>query len=392
MAAANPHSGAHYVPLRIPEGSTVYAPGTIVRVAFPPDSMNLQLLPPIAAHLAEWEIAHVELAIHGTADARAITCALDEFCRRELRCDPVETLFYRSSVSAVAGLRLRDERRIVIKAHQPDWSLRRLQEIVRLQSLVATRLGLAPQVVAGPAPLGHGFATVEEYVDRGSIRNGHEAPVREALARSLRSVIEYLTAAAPAAALPASLMTSAPPDALWPRPHSKLFDFEATRQGAEYIDELAAAARARMHPVGARVVGHSDWRAEHVRFEGDRPVVAFDWESLCEEREAALVGITAHMFCADWSREEVAPTPSTEEARAFVAEYQAAAGRAFSPAERALCGAAFAYSVAYTSRCAHACGVDTRDQPGTFQHLLGAAGTRLLNVFSEAEAVSSIRR
>lgn len=336
-------------------------------------------LAPIAAHLAEWEIAHVELAIHGTADARYIMRALDEFCSRELKCAPAQTLFYRSSVGAVTGLRLLDGREIVIKAHQPDWSFERLQEIVRLQSIVATELGLAPQVVAGPAPLGNGFATVEEYLDRGSVRNGHDAPVRRALAESLHAVIEYLTAAAPVTTLPPGLLTS-PVDALWPRPHSKLFDFEATRHGAEDIDELAAAARARMASIGRRVVGHSDWRAEHVRFDGDRPVVAFDWDSLCKDREPTLVGITAHMFCADWSREDVAQAPTLEEARAFVADYQAAADREFTPAERTLCSAAFAYSVAYTSRCSHASGVDTRSVPGTFQHLIATVGTGLLDL------------
>ncbi|HEV2441311.1 MAG TPA: hypothetical protein VGT07_02220, partial [Steroidobacteraceae bacterium] len=126
-------------------------------------SMDQQILPPIAAHLAEWETAHVELAIYGTDDARYIAHALDEFCRRELKCPPVQTLFYRSSIGAVAGMRLRDDRKIVIKAHQSDWSFQRLQEVVRLQSIVAADLGLAPQPVAGPAPLGNGFATVEEH-------------------------------------------------------------------------------------------------------------------------------------------------------------------------------------------------------------------------------------
>src|SRR5579872_6996617 len=108
--------------------------------------------------------------------------------------------------------------------------------------------------------------------------------------------------------------------------------------------------------------------------------MAFDWDSLCEEREPALVGFAARAFRADWSRQDIVPAPTLAEARAFIADYQAAAGRQFTPAERALCGAAFAYSVAYTSRCGHACGVDTRSQPGTFQHLLATAGGALLDL------------
>ncbi len=342
--------------------------------------MNDRVIAPITSHLAEWDTAHVELAIYGTDDAGRIAHAIEDFCRRELASAPDETLFYRSSIGAVVGLRLLDGRRVVIKAHQPDWGRQRLEETVRLQSIIATETGLAPNVLRTPAPLGNGLATVEEYVDRGSIRNGHDLTVRRALARSLFIVVEHLAASAAASALPSSILTSPGTDALWPRPHSKLFDFEATRHGAEYIDELAAAARARMMPAGRQVVGHSDWRAEHVRFDGDTPVVAFDWDSLCRELEPALVGITAHMFCADWSRDDVVQTPTLDEARAFVADYKAAAGLKFTQAERALCGAAFAYSVAYTSRCGHASGVDTRDQPGTFQHLIAKQGTKLLEL------------
>src|SRR6185295_14379151 len=342
--------------------------------------MNERVLAPIASHLAEWDIAHVELAIYGTSGARRIAEAIDDFSRRELRSGPAETLFYQSSIGAVVGLRLLDDRKVVIKAHQPDVERHRLEEVARLQSAIAAGLGLAPKVLRGPAPLGHGLATVEDYIVRGSIRNGHEPAVRRALAHSLNGVVEHLAASALTSTLPASLLSSAPTDALWPRPHSKLFDFDATQQGAEYIDEIAAAARARMTPAGRQVIGHTDWRAEHVRFESDRPVVAFDWDSLSKEQEPALVGSAAHMFCADWSRSDVMQAPTFEEARAFVAEYEAAAGKRFTQAERVLCGAAFAYAVAYTSRCGHAGGVDTRDQPGTFHHLIATHGTRLLDL------------
>jgi len=342
--------------------------------------MNEQVLAPIASHLAEWDVAHVELAIYGTDDARHIADAIAELCRRELGSAPAETLFYQSSVGAVIGLRLLDGRKVVMKAHQPDWSRQRLEEATRLQCVIATEIGLAPRIVCEPAPLGRGFATVEEYVDRGSIRDGHDPAVRRALARSLHLVVEHLAARAPDSTLQASLLGSPTTNGLWPQPHSRLFDFDATGGGAEYIDEIAAAARIRMMPAGREVIGHSDWRAEHVRFNGDTPVVAFDWDSLCKEREPALVGFTAHMFCANWSRDDVVQAPTLEEARAFIAEYEAAARVRFTQAERMLCGAAFAYAVAYTSRCGHAGGVDSRDQRGTFQHLLASHGLRLLEL------------
>src|SRR5262249_11473913 len=147
--------------------------------------MNEQVLAPIASHLAEWDTPHVELAIHGTGDARAVAGAIGRFCELELECGPEKTLFYQSSIGAVAGVQLADGRTVVIKAHQPDWTAARLREVARLQSIIAAELGLAPRVLAGPAPLGNGFATVEEYVTRGTLRNGHDPLVRRALAQSL---------------------------------------------------------------------------------------------------------------------------------------------------------------------------------------------------------------
>ena len=144
-----------------------------------------------------------------------------------------------------------------------------------------------------------------------------------------------------------------------------------------WIDDVARAARARFVAAGELVIGHGDWRAEHVRFEGDRIVGAFDWDSLGKEHEPALVGYTAHAFCADWSRTPPAAAPTIDEARAFIADYEAARGRAFDGAERRLCGAAFAYSYAYTARCGWSLGSDERERPGTFQHLVASHGPTL---------------
>ncbi|MCU0687336.1 MAG: hypothetical protein MUF34_34675 [Polyangiaceae bacterium] len=115
---------------------------------------------------------------------------------------------------------------------------------------------------------------------------------------------------------------------LWPTPYSKLFDFDATARGAEWIDDVAAAARA-VAPAGAIVIGHADWRAEHVRFRGDTVAVAYDWDSLARDRETALVGSCAHAFPANWAREGRTQAPTLDEARAFVADYEAARGQPF---------------------------------------------------------------
>jgi hypothetical protein len=49
-------------------------------------------------------------------------------------------------------------------------------------------------------------------------------------------------------------------DRLWPVPHNVLFDFEATRRGGEWIDEIAQTAKQRRDDdLGRLVIGHHDW-------------------------------------------------------------------------------------------------------------------------------------
>jgi hypothetical protein len=333
-----------------------------------------QLAEMIAADLATWETPHVELAIYGTSDARVIAAEVARFCRDELGGVVARGLFHTASIGAVTAVELRDGRRVVVKAHQPERELAWLQEIVRTQMHLASRGLYATTVCGGPAPIGRGLAIVEAFVERGVLRDAHEPAVRAALAQSLWEIVAACRPLVAGSSLRPQLL-GVPAGALWPTPHSKLFDFS---QPVAWIDEVARAARARFVEVGEVVIGHGDWRAEHVRFEGERVAAAFDWDSLCKEREPALVGFAAHAFCADWSRTPPPAPPTLDEARAFVAEYERARGRAFAADERRLCGAAFAYACAYTARCSWS--LDAKVHPDTFGDRVQTHGVRLLDL------------
>jgi hypothetical protein len=335
----------------------------------------------IAAHLREWELspAFVELAVFETGDATVIGETINSFCLQVLGAGVQRGLFHQSSIGSVTGVLLEDGRAVVIKAHQPERSRAFLAEVVRIQSYLAENGLFAPRILAGPVALGLGFAIVEQFQNTGTTADAHDPDVRRALAKGLSTIITACDRFVPSTLLEPVLLASAR-DTLWPKPHSKLFDFEATSSGAEWIDELAALAREQMVPAGRRVIGHSDWRQEHVRFIGDEPVVAFDWDSLCCELEPALLGIVTHGFCADWSCADRRQAPSIEEARAFRSDYEETRGRMFSPDERRLCGAAFGYACAYTARCGHALGADERKMDGTFHHLVWSERARLLDL------------
>ena len=89
-----------------------------------------------------------------------------------------------------------------------------------------------------------------------------------------------------------------PVDHLYPEPHSPLFDFEATRRGAEWIDDLASTAlMARDSDETAPVVAHTDWSARNVRVWPDGIRAIYDADSLSLVPESTAVGIAA----ATWS-------------------------------------------------------------------------------------------
>jgi hypothetical protein len=172
---------------------------------------------------------------------------------------------------------------------------------------------------------------------------------------------------------------------LWPQPHDRRFDFTRTADGAGWIDELAAQARVRLGAgCGELVVAHCDWRAEHVRFEGEEIVATYDWQSLALTRESELVGATAHAFTADWGIPQTRRLPTLDEARAFVADYEAARGAPFSPAEQETIDAAWVYATAYGARCEHSdarrglAWADTDGGEDSYRDLLLRHGKELL--------------
>ncbi len=340
----------------------------------------MDLASAIASHLAGWDDPVVERAIFGTGDPRAIAAALERFIAGELGAPVAECLFYRTSVGSVAGVRLDDDRRVVVKAHQPHVAGARLYAVRDVMAALAAAGFPCPRPLVAPAPLASGLATAEDLIDRGELRDGHEPAVRRELARRLAELVALVEVTPSREPLGASWFSGLPAERLWPRPHSPLFDFERTREGAGAIDAIAAEAR-RVPRAGARVVGHFDWRAEHVRFDGDRAVAVYDWDSMHVDLEPVVVGAAAHAFCADWERDDVPAAPSVDELRAFVSEYEDARGGRFADNERRTLAGSLVYSLAYTARCVHALGAAADDRGRAFVRLVEDEGAALLRGF-----------
>jgi hypothetical protein len=287
----------------------------------------------------------LERDVFGTGDAAAL---VDEFCRERLGAGVERSEFHASGVGSVHGVRLADGRRVVVKAYRGDADRAHLAAVQAVQARLAEKGFPAPAPLLAPAPLARGVAVVESLLVAGGPVDPHGAAGRRAVAAGLTRLVRE---ARPA---PGLRSLGAAAAELWRRPHDARFDFAATAAGAEWIDRLAGEARRRLHELdaGEDVVGHADWRVEHLRFDGDELAAVYDWDSLAAGPEPWFAGGAAHAFTADWSRDDMR-LPSLDEALAFLHEYERARGRPFTQDERRAAELALVASTAYGARCEH---------------------------------------
>lgn len=286
----------------------------------------------------------------GTLDAAEIRARV-----HELVPDTAEIFYFAASVGALFGVRRRDGSRVAIKVNKLFTDEGYFAEVQQLQAT------LADSGYPAPRPVGRiGTVTIDEWLDDGEYRNAHEPDVRRAMAREL---VRFHRLATETGLRPRRAFLR-PEGALWPKPHNALFDFEATTAGAEWIDEIATAARAVTDRcVGAELVGHTDWSAKHLRFSPQLELRAlYDWDSVTTDLEPSLVGTAAASFTyTEELGDDVDVWPSAAESQAFIAEYEQARGEPSDEDERAATRAACVYLRAYAARCHHAFGGDARE-------------------------------
>ena len=286
----------------------------------------------------------------GTLDPEAIRARV-----RALDPEAGEIFFFGASVGALFGIRRTDGTRVAMKVHKLHRDEKYYDAVQMVQA------ALAETGFPAPRPLGRqGLVTWEEWLDAGDFRDAHEPDVRGAMAGALARFLELADAVGPRPRRPFFPVGG---EALWPVPHNALFDFDATVDGAGWIDEIAAAAKPlRDAAVGREVLGHTDWSAKHLRFDEDlRPTAVYDWDSLDTQREPVLVGSAAGSFTyTEELGDEVELWPTAEESLAFISDYEDARSTPFSEAERRAARAACVYLRAYAARCGHAHTGDAR--------------------------------
>jgi len=337
----------------------------------------------IRKDIETWDSPFVELDCFGTDNAGQIATMVEGFCRHHLDSRVRGYLFYGASIGSTHGLQLEDGRNVVIKVRPPPetnpdlkFDCESLGAISAVMAWLADRNYPCPKLLLGPTPLARGLATVEELWDRGHRGNGFEPECRKTIAAGLAELLELLRSFKGDVSCLKHFQRG---NSLYPQPHSKLFDFEKTAGGAEWIDAFARrACQAEAHD-GPPSLGHADWRVEHLRFENRKIVATYDWGSLALRTETELVGLSAHGFTADWSLERVQRIPTADDIHAYVADYEEARGRPFSKLERQSLFAHCVYFIAYGARCTHSLDPKkTEWEEDTWPYRLRTEGANLL--------------
>jgi hypothetical protein len=296
------------------------------------------------------------LDILGSDDQAVIEPAFSAFCRTHLGRDLVDIRYVSFSVGAGFGLALDDGRSVFLKVWPARTSRESRESVHVIQHALAVQGFPAPRVLLNPRPFMSGYGAVMEWCDRGAQLDAHAAPVRREMAASLARLIALAT---PFANLSGLARLDYPTNGAFGIAHNVLFDFQATRRGAEWIDEIAIASAQRAQGGPSRVVvGHRDWSMHNVRLRTDgsgAPTmsVVYDWDSLAVARETDIVGMAAVTYPVTWDLEIVPRFPTHDEMLAFVAEYEQVANHRFSAQEWECISAAATYVLAYIARCEH---------------------------------------
>jgi hypothetical protein len=277
---------------------------------------------------------------------------LARWCVEHLGSPPADEMFRSGYLSAVIGLRLADDREVVVKV-RPDSP--RIAACVEVQRRMFEAGYPCPRPLTGAVAFGEDVATAEAYVPGGAMlpSGGHAAwAFAEAFARLI------MLAPRPAEV---STLDPAPSwaawnhagDGLWPCPEDRDVDLNAGA-GPAWLDETGRRARDRLR-VGESegVIGHCDWLATNLRWSEDALLVVHDWDSMTVDSEAVLVGFAAALY-STVSADELATVADTER---FLVAYCDARGREFSADELERSWAAGVWTRAYDAKVQHTAGL-----------------------------------
>ena len=255
------------------------------------------------------------------------------------------------SVGAGVTIDLSGRSPIFVKAWPKGTDRQGLFAQLAVQRAMAAGGYPAPAVLTDLSALGPAVAVAMSFNRDGEPTDARIHVVCQHMARGLARFITRANGLRDTPGLPRRQLPDG--EAVWPPPHNALFDFEATREGAEWIDRVAMDALAVMRSASSHtIVGHHDWSAKNMRMGPDGIAVLYDWDAVFLDREAFVLGSAAAHFPVTWEL-PVPETPTREQMAAFVQDYTQARGTALSRVELIETAAGATYARAYKARCEH---------------------------------------
>src|SRR3984885_4811832 len=199
---------------------------------------------------------------------------LASWCVEHLGSPPAGEIFRSGYLSAVIGLRLTDDRAVVVKVRPAS---PRVGACVEVQRRLFESGYPCPEPLTGAVPFGDDVATAETYVPGGAM-----LPRPDRAAWAFAEAFARLVKLAPRPVEVSSLDPSwaawnHAEAGLWPRSEDSAVNLNEVA-GPGWIDDAGRRARDRLQAGASEtVIGHCDWLADNLRWSGDDLLVVHDW-------------------------------------------------------------------------------------------------------------------
>ena len=219
----------------------------------------------------------------------------------------------------VFGLRLAGGAEVVVKARADDG---RAGSCVAVQARLAGRGFPCARPLTPVVGVGSLAVHAEEFRPGGEVLHGDSPEVATRCAEVFARLMAELAGVTVAPPLPN------PPWVRWDHAGSGVWPaigcLGSRDQGAVpgYVVETAMRARRRLLAAGLPcVLGHADFEAQNLRWQGREVWAVHDWDSLAWQPEAALAGAASGSFASAWEQALHGGTPAGGDAlRAQAAE------------------------------------------------------------------------
>jgi len=263
--------------------------------------------------------------------ARVFACV-----ERLMGAPPDRELFRIAHLSSVHGIELRDGRRVVAKVRP---AAERIEGCEAVHRHLWQRGLPCAEPLAGPVRVGDQCLTVEAMIEDGP----HPESAAPDAVRSAKALAWLVSMAPPVTAVPT--LDPPPPwvhwahdeDGTWPWPDDLDADLNAF-PGPEWVDDLGYRVRERLAAYQApAIVGHGDWEAQNIVWQGGRLHAVHDWDSVVSLPEATIAGVAATVFGVQGCPPGA---PGIEQTEAFLDAYADARGLSWSRDDREVCWAA----------------------------------------------------